>query len=204
MYRFIVDTSIPGLCKFMRMIGIDCAYDRTYSDAYILHVAHLENRIIITRSSKLMTRIKIQDERTRRLEEKIRNSTTDDSIEIQHDIDQQPRYSYYWVNSIGGEEQIAEVTNHFKISFDRDKLFTRCVKCNGEVKPVNKQDIKDQVYESVYNKNDYFAKCDHCNEIYYGDEKGNSFQRKFWENAKSYCGRLCHNETDGSQEIVTG
>lgn len=159
--KLLVDPSLPGVAKHLRMLGVDTAYEKTFTDGYMIYLARTENRIIVTRSSKLLLRLKQYEDRIKRekLDEKL------------------PQW--YWVKSVGRHQQIMEVVNHFKIVFDKKKLFSRCGKCNGEVELVDKILMKGKVYDNVYEENKYFSQCKKCNQIYWGtlEVKNNEFYR---------------------------
>ncbi|KAL0490668.1 pomgnt2 [Acrasis kona] len=198
--KYIADSSVPGISKFLRMMGIDCACDCSYTDAYIIFIARSEDRIIITRSSKLHARLQSYENKKAKLErqlEKAKNTGDEEYIEIiQDELDEIKPLKYYWVESLGRENQILDVTGHFKIRYIPELLFSRCVKCNGKVRRVvNKNDIKDKVYELTLEKNDYFVQCEKCDNVYYGNEQGNAFQKKLWKSARDLCNRLSYEDT---------
>ncbi|KAL0490732.1 hypothetical protein AKO1_002534 [Acrasis kona] len=50
--KYIVDNSLPGIAKHLRVLGVDILFDRNYTHNYVLYLARKENRIIITGSIK--------------------------------------------------------------------------------------------------------------------------------------------------------
>ncbi|NDB47048.1 MAG: hypothetical protein EB163_07140 [Nitrososphaeria archaeon] len=50
---FFVDSMLGTIAKKLRMFGFDCKYDSSIDDDYLMLIAKKENRIIITKDSKL-------------------------------------------------------------------------------------------------------------------------------------------------------
>ncbi|ASJ09662.1 hypothetical protein A3L11_10620 [Thermococcus siculi] len=115
-------------------------YDTLYGvedDDEILRIARDEGRVILTRDATL-------SERARRL-----------GLEV------------ILLGSNSFEEQIEELKS-FGVEFR--ELFpanARCPKCNGPIKPVSKEEIRNKVPESVYRKYDEFYVCENCGQIYW-------------------------------------
>ena len=179
--KYIVDASLCGVGSHLRKLGVDTEFSKQYSDAYILFLARTQQRIIITRSTKLMERINQQAQRLENnkkklailqdrdmvkslVEQRLRKPRTDEELEeekeeLMESIAQEQNYNYYWVKSIGKYDQLREVVNHFKIVYIKDNLFARCFSCNGVVTEVQKEDIVDQVFDKTYLNNDKFCQC---------------------------------------------
>jgi len=115
-------------------------YDTLYGiedDDEILRVALAENRVLLTRDSGLAGR-------ARRL-----------GLEV------------ILLNSNSLEGQVEEL-KRFGVEFG--ELFpanARCPKCNGQIRPVSKEDVRGKVPESVYKKYDEFYICKNCGQIYW-------------------------------------
>jgi len=52
--KFILDTHLGKLAKFLRMLGFDTLYQNNYTDEEIITIATQENRIILTRDIGLL------------------------------------------------------------------------------------------------------------------------------------------------------
>ncbi len=57
--KFILDTHIGKLCKYLRIFGFDSLYGRDYEDLDIINTAHAEKRIILTRDKGLLKNKKV-------------------------------------------------------------------------------------------------------------------------------------------------
>ncbi|KAG2394202.1 hypothetical protein C9374_003966 [Naegleria lovaniensis] len=55
--RFVCDTTIPGVAKHLRMLGVDTLHDNNYSQNYILYLARTQKRMILTFSLKMQKKI---------------------------------------------------------------------------------------------------------------------------------------------------
>ncbi|KAL0477246.1 PDZD2 [Acrasis kona] len=101
-----------------------------------------------------------------------------DEIEEEEEEEQEEFYEYkfYFVKSVKNLNMIDEVVNVFKISFIPEKVFSICLKCNNKILPVEKEEVKGQVYDNVYNKYDEFFRCTNCKQVYWGpDDKNQNF-----------------------------
>jgi uncharacterized protein with PIN domain len=63
-------------------------------------------------------------------------------------------------------EQFEQVIKELDLDI-KNGLFTRCLICNGELIPVDKESIKDQVPEYTYQTQTIFYKCPDCRRIYW-------------------------------------
>ena len=68
-------------------------------------------------------------------------------------------------NEIGG--QVAEVINQFSLKIEKDKLFRICLKCNEELTPAAKEEVRNLVPEFVFANCSEYNKCQHCQKIYW-------------------------------------
>lgn len=72
------------------------------------------------------------------------------------------------------KEQIAETLKALNIQINEDIMFTRCIICNVELMPIDKEKAKDRVAEYVFETQDNFITCPNCKRIYWsGTHWGN-------------------------------
>lgn len=57
--RFVVDENVAGLVPLLRALGFDTAYDRSWDDASIAHVAGREDRFVLSRDRDLLKRSRV-------------------------------------------------------------------------------------------------------------------------------------------------
>ena len=53
---FLADAMLAGLARWLRVLGLDCAYDPALGDAELVAAAHAGERWILTRDRKLVER----------------------------------------------------------------------------------------------------------------------------------------------------
>ena len=58
--KFLLDTHLGKLCRYMRMMGFDSWYDNRLTGAEIIRIAILEKRTILTRDRHLLMRKTVQ------------------------------------------------------------------------------------------------------------------------------------------------
>lgn len=115
-------------------------YDTLYGiedDEKIVHVALRENRIILTRDSGLA-------ERAGKLGAKV-----------------------FFLSSNSLESQVEELK---RMGVEFRELFpanARCPKCNGLIMRASKEEVKDRVPPTVYEKYEEFYICQNCGQIYW-------------------------------------
>lgn len=85
----------------------------------------------------------------------------------------------YCVRSKYPKQQLAEVAERFNL-FDRLRPFPRCLRCNGQLQPVAKEDIADRLQPQTKKYYHEFRICPECNQIYW---KGSHYEHmeKFLE-----------------------
>ena len=64
------------------------------------------------------------------------------------------------------EDQLREIVHRLQLQ-DQSHPFTRCISCNGELKPVNKQDILDRLPPRTAQIFNTFYQCTRCDKIYW-------------------------------------
>ncbi|AIU70873.1 hypothetical protein TEU_11320 [Thermococcus eurythermalis] len=115
-------------------------YDTLYGvedDDEIIEIARREGRVILTRDSGLA-------ERARKF-----------------------GLNVILLGSNSLEGQVREL-KRFGVEFQ--ELFppnARCPKCNGSIRPVSKEEVKDRVPSKVYESYDEFYVCEDCGQVYW-------------------------------------
>ena len=72
----------------------------------------------------------------------------------------------YLVREIHPEKQLAEIVHLYGIK-EQFKPLSRCLRCNGELQPVGKQEIIDQLEPLTKKYYDSFRRCRGCGKIYW-------------------------------------
>jgi uncharacterized protein with PIN domain len=79
----------------------------------------------------------------------------------------------YWVRATDPKQQIQEIIHRFDLR-SQFKPFKRCMVCNGIIKHVDKNDIKNQVPEKTKRYFEQFYRCSNCGKIYW---KGSHYKK---------------------------
>ena len=136
--KFIADTMLGDLARWLRMLGFDTLYSKDFRDDEIIKLAKKEGRIILTRDRLLHKKA---------LKENIKSIWRSDSDTVS------------WLKRIKTEFNIKTLT------FNPEA--TRCPICNTPLIRVLKFEVKGNVPDEVLNKYDKFWKCLKCGKVYW-------------------------------------
>lgn len=75
--------------------------------------------------------------------------------------------SFYFVRSNFPEEQIYEVIKGLKIDISEFKPFSRCLRCNTQISPIEKEKIIGRIPEYVMRTQQSFSYCAGCDSVYW-------------------------------------
>ncbi|WP_013325119.1 Mut7-C RNAse domain-containing protein [Gloeothece verrucosa] len=81
-------------------------------------------------------------------------------------------YGYY-VRETDPQKQILEVLGRYNL-FALSRPMSRCIRCNGIIKPVEKAAIIEQLPRQTCQIYENFYQCNHCNQIYW---QGTHYQK---------------------------
>ncbi len=135
--RFIVDTMLGNIARWLRLLGYDTLYYRRIEDWRILEIARKDDRIIITRDRSLCNRA---------YKKKIK------AIYLEQN-DMAERLAYL------------SMKTGIRLFVDLEK--SRCPICNGELVKVSKELVKGRVPRLVYEKHNDFWICRKCGKVYW-------------------------------------
>lgn len=71
------------------------------------------------------------------------------------------------------DEQLDDVLNRFAPTL---RPWTRCLRCNGDLEPVPKQEIADELEPGTRRSYDRFARCRRCGRLYWQGAHGRRLQ----------------------------
>ncbi|MEM0365693.1 MAG: Mut7-C RNAse domain-containing protein [Acidilobaceae archaeon] len=136
--KFVVDTMLGDLARWLRIMGYDTVYSDNYNDKQIIEIALLGDRVIITRDKSLYIK-------ARKASAKV-----------------------ILVESIDTREKIAEVAVKAKINISVDPDKSRCPECNGVLEKTNdKNRVKDRVPPQALASYNTFYICTKCSKVYW-------------------------------------
>jgi uncharacterized protein with PIN domain len=79
----------------------------------------------------------------------------------------------YWIRSQSTKGQLVEVLDHFDLH-SMIQPFRRCMRCNGVIKSVDKEEVKEQLQHRTRKYYDEFYRCSSCGAVYW---KGSHYER---------------------------
>lgn len=66
------------------------------------------------------------------------------------------------------EDQLTEIVEILGIEADTEQLFTRCLRCNGSIESVVREEVDGEVPDYVRQTQDRFSRCSSCGQYYWG------------------------------------
>lgn len=138
--RFVIDGHLGQLATYLRLLGFDSLYRGDFDDLELAHLAHDQERALLTRDRRLLMR-------------KV----------VVHG---------YWLRSKDPQMQIQEVLRRFQLRAIVDP-WRRCLRCNGRLRPVPKEEIYDRLEPKTKKYYHEFHICRECEQIYW---KGSHFE----------------------------
>lgn len=137
--RFIADCMLGKLAKRLRMLGFDTAYERRIDDGDLVRLAVEQRRTLLTRDTRLVVRRALK----------------------------RSPAGFLLIDSEMPEEQLRQVFSHFGLRPSRDRLLTRCLRCNLPIEPVPAAQVRDRVPAYVHATQKRFSRCPGCGRVYW-------------------------------------
>ena len=135
--KFIVDTMLGNVARWLRMLGYDTLYFKKIEDWKILSMALKDERVILTRDHGLCNRARKKGAKCLLLEQ--------DTM----------------------EERLAYISAKTGIRLYMDLERSRCPICNYELVKVDRETVKNKVPRRVYEKHNDFWYCRKCGKVYW-------------------------------------
>ena len=136
--KFIVDTNVGKLVKWLRIMGYDTLFFNGSDDSYMIATALAEGRVILTRDTQIVKR-------------RVAASGQLKVILIQSD---EPG------------RQMQQVINTLDLDC-QFKPFAICLECNQPLLERSKQQVKDLVPPYVFQTQRQYMECPACHRIYW-------------------------------------
>lgn len=138
MMRFVVNSMLGSLARWLRILGYDTLYFRNVEDWLLIKVAKDESRILLTRDVSLYRKALSKGIKC------VYIDTTEDIAEI-----------------------LAHLSARLGISLMFKDNNTRCPQCNTPLTCVSKGDVIHLVPKDVGLRHDKFWKCPKCSKVYW-------------------------------------
>ena len=137
--RFILDTHLGRLASYLRLLGFDALYDNEADDEALAGVASEED-------DPLGRRILLTRDRGLLKRSQVTRG--------------------YCLRSTDSHEQLREVVRRFDLA-GAAHPFTRCLACNGDLRPASAEEVRDLVSERTRRLYSEFGSCAACGRVYW-------------------------------------
>lgn len=167
--KFIVESSLGKIARHLRLLGIDCECDASFNRAFILFKAFSESRIVITTALSVVKKIiKTNNPPFKRHKYEVYSDDSEDEVF-------KTVYHYYLLNEqTSYPDKLLDVVNYFKIPFDCQRIFSRCMYCNVLVDKMSRNEYSNEELlkkmgsqEAVDNYADTISKCPKCERMFW-------------------------------------
>lgn len=135
--KFLADSMLGKLARWLRMLGNDVTYNIQLDDAQLMELAKNEGRILLTRDLELYQRA------------------------VSRDIDA------YFVEGKSEAARLAELAKRYGVDLEIDMDKSHCPVCNTPLKPAQKEQLQGELQKNTFTYYDKFWKCPHCGQIYW-------------------------------------
>jgi uncharacterized protein with PIN domain len=165
--RFITDSMLGSLTRWLRLLGHDAKYLRDCDDQLLIEEASRERRILLTKDVELF-----KHARKKGLEAML--------IKVRDKA-----------------EMLAQLANRYKLNLEIDPILSKCPTCGSSIKDVSKESVNDKVPISTLKIQNRFWMCtnNECGKIYWYGSHWEKI-KKVLSRANVIAGRLseCQNQ----------
>ena len=135
--RFIVDTNVGKLARWLRMLGYDTLFINNIDDEELIAIGLKEKRVLLTKDTQIMLRRVVISDRLK-------------AILIQSD---------------DVKAQLLQVVRAMKL--DQERKFTLCLECNEPLVPKRKDEVQELVPPYVFKTQSNYYQCPSCQRVYW-------------------------------------
>ncbi len=139
--RFVTDTHLDRLARYLRLLGFDTVYYNDFNPRGLIEVSIRQARVLLTRSSRVLKHKAI----TRGI----------------------------LVREVDPRMQLKTIFQRLDLRAEA-RPFSRCLCCNGLVRPISKQEVSNRLPSRVGASYQAFFLCSSCNRVYW---KGRYFKQ---------------------------
>ena len=137
--KFIADSMLGSLTRWLRLIGYDVRYIKDYDDFELIEEAIKKSRVLLTGDLELYRLAKKKGIEALLIKER------------------------------GKAEMLAQVVDRYGLNLEVDLAKSRCPKCGSMVKTIPKEKIKSKVPPSTFRYQEDFWICTNseCEKVYW-------------------------------------
>ena len=136
--RFIVDSNVGRLARWLRMAGFDTLFINDLDDNRLVRLALWEKRVLLTKDTQILKR---------------RVATTG-------------RLEVILIESEEVKAQFRQVLKTLNLA-SQVRPFTLCLECNQPLVARSKEEVKDLVPPYVFKTQDQYMQCPACQRVYW-------------------------------------
>ena len=135
--KFLADSMLGKLARWLRMLGQDVTYSTELSDSELLEVAKKENRVLLTKDLELYKRAIVR------------------GIEA------------FFVEGETESDRLAELAQRYALTLSVDMEKSHCPVCNTKLKATAKENLTNELEKDTFTYYDQFWKCHNCGQVYW-------------------------------------
>ncbi len=153
--KFIADSMLGRLSRWLRLIGYDTLYYPHVEGRLLLKSARQENRILLTRNTHLV--------KVRGLGRHLLLTDNDPFKQLKCVV------------------TAFDLDPHGEIKLGQPRMLSRCADCNACLVEVSREEVKHSVPEYVYRTSNVFRNCPGCGKVYWDGTHPEKFRKKLSE-----------------------
>jgi len=135
--KFLADSMLGKLARWLRMIGQDVIYETQLNDSELLEMAKKENRVLLTKDLELYKRA------------------------ITRGMDA------FYVEGETESDRLAELAQRYLILLVVDMEKSHCPVCNMKLRATSKEELLGELEKNTLTYYEKFWKCPNCGQIYW-------------------------------------
>jgi hypothetical protein len=136
--KFIADENVGKLARWLRLLGFDTLFFKGENDGQMVEIALIENRIIVTRDTRIIKRSLIAGGKVKALLLKTDNVYEQTQIALA-ELDLKP-----WI-----------------------RLFSLCLECNQSLVSLSREAVRERVPPYVWQTQIEYVECPVCRRVYW-------------------------------------
>jgi uncharacterized protein with PIN domain len=136
--KFIVDSNVGRLARWLRIAGFDTIFINDLDDNRLVRLALSEGRVLLTKDTQILKR---------------RVATTG-------------RLKVILIESEEVKAQLRQVVKTLNLG-DQINPFTLCLECNQPLVPREKEDVKELVPPYIFQTQTQYMQCPTCHRVYW-------------------------------------
>jgi uncharacterized protein len=135
--KFIADSMLGKLARWLRMLGQDVTYNVQLNDNDLLELAKEENRVLLTKDLELYQRANAKS------------------------------IGALYIEGKSESERLAEIAKRYDLTLEIDMEKSRCPVCNTKLKAAPKEQLSGELEKNTLTYYDKFWKCPNCGQVYW-------------------------------------